>query len=335
MLWEAVDSPLWTYDATLGSSVYFELDTIGNVRRLRGGKATVGGTTLASDLGGYRFTAFGRLNTTDTTTPYPAVGSKRYDQPIRWQGHWFVDAGPGFYDFRARMWSPDLATFLQPDEYGFLTPTGTLWSWPGQNPFKWRDPGGRGPAENLAGWALDNLTQFSPVPGGAANDNATPLAEAETEAEGAGASPLAAGVLAAASLGVFAQQVQGLAHDLFEKNDREANALARAAAAARPAAGGAGEPPDGPECGPRRPRHHIFPQEFRAQFEAAGIDIDDYTIEMSSEGHAGLHGPGEWNGNWDEFLNAGPARSPQEIVDHAAQMLNDYGLQNEPFVPYK
>jgi len=33
--------------------------------------------------------------------------------------------------------------FLQPDEYVFLSHGGTLWSWPGQNPFRFRDPSGR------------------------------------------------------------------------------------------------------------------------------------------------------------------------------------------------
>jgi len=50
---------------------------------------------------------------------------------------------PGLYDSRARVWSADLGAFLQPDEYVFLTRSGTLWSWPGQNPFKYRDPSGR------------------------------------------------------------------------------------------------------------------------------------------------------------------------------------------------
>jgi RHS repeat-associated protein len=152
ILYEGVDQPLWMYDGSVLSSVYFELDTIGNVRRVRGGKALPTSTPLASDLGGYRYTAFGRLNTVDTTTPYPSAGGTRYDQPLRWQSHWFIDAGPGFYDFRARVWSPDLATFLQPDEYGFLSRTGTLWSWPGQNPFRWRDPSGRDASE----WFLRN-----------------------------------------------------------------------------------------------------------------------------------------------------------------------------------
>jgi hypothetical protein len=33
--------------------------------------------------------------------------------------------------------------FLQPDQYAYLSRGGTLWSWPGQNPFRWADPSGR------------------------------------------------------------------------------------------------------------------------------------------------------------------------------------------------
>jgi hypothetical protein len=51
----------------------------------------------------------------------------------------------GLYDFRSRVWSPELGAFLMPDEFGFLTATGTLWSWPGQNPMRWRDPSGQNP----------------------------------------------------------------------------------------------------------------------------------------------------------------------------------------------
>jgi RHS repeat-associated protein len=64
-------------------------------------------------------------------------------QPFRWQGRIYL--GDGLYDFRARIWSTDLGAFLQPDEYAFLSRGGTLWSWPGQNPFRWRDPSGRLP----------------------------------------------------------------------------------------------------------------------------------------------------------------------------------------------
>src|SRR5688572_6192487 len=46
---------------------------------------------------------------------------------------------------RSRVWSPELGSFLEADEFGFLTRTGTLWSWPGQNPLRYRDPSGRFP----------------------------------------------------------------------------------------------------------------------------------------------------------------------------------------------
>jgi RHS repeat-associated protein len=69
-----------------------------------------------------------------------------------WQGKRLI--GTNLYDSRARVWSADLGVFLQPDEYGFLTRTGTLWSWPGQNPFRWRDPSGR--SGELADWFYAN-----------------------------------------------------------------------------------------------------------------------------------------------------------------------------------
>jgi hypothetical protein len=47
------------------------------------------------------------------------------------------------------VWSPELGAFLEADEFGFLTRTGTLWSWPGQNPLRYRDPYGRYGLEDL------------------------------------------------------------------------------------------------------------------------------------------------------------------------------------------
>jgi hypothetical protein len=69
-----------------------------------------------------------------------------------WQGKRVLSAlQPNLYDSRARVWSADLGAFLQPDEYVFLTRTGTLWSWPGQNPFRYADPTGRDPIGRLIG----------------------------------------------------------------------------------------------------------------------------------------------------------------------------------------
>ena len=161
---EASKHPLWLYHCEHEALVWFELDTIGNVRRLRGAQRFFGGAIsspppdslpeppapLPTDLGGYKYTAFGRLLPPDAGTPAPTALGQALSQPIRWQGRWFEEE-TGLYDFRNRVWSPELGAFLSPDEFGYLTGTGSLWSWPGQNPIRWRDPSGRDPyGEGLA-----------------------------------------------------------------------------------------------------------------------------------------------------------------------------------------
>ncbi len=107
------------------------------------------GTALPSDLGGYKYTAFGKLLPADAGTPAPELPDYQtgdavaFEQPLRWQGRWYSELGGGTYDVRARQWSPGLGAFLSADEMGFLTPTGTLWSWPGQGPTMRSDPSGR------------------------------------------------------------------------------------------------------------------------------------------------------------------------------------------------
>jgi RHS repeat-associated protein len=152
ILYDGIDHPLWMYDKAKGITVYFEVDIIGNVRRLRGGHVVAPNTTEPpADLGGYRYTAFGQLYPADEGTPYPSFGGEPYEQLLRWQGRPFINLAGGLYDFRARTWSPELGAFLELDSFGYLTPTGTLWSWPGQNPFRYRDPSGRNPAAALLG----------------------------------------------------------------------------------------------------------------------------------------------------------------------------------------
>jgi RHS repeat-associated protein len=163
-IYDGIDQPLWIIDRNLfnvprgfgvsGASVYFELDTMGNVRRLRGGLRASNRASLPSDLGGYRYTAFGKLRPPTTTTPFPAVAGNTppYRQPLLWQGRWAANAEATLYDFRSRVWSTELGAFLQPDQFQYPGPTGTLWSWAGQNPVRWRDPSGRlDPASLAAG----------------------------------------------------------------------------------------------------------------------------------------------------------------------------------------
>jgi hypothetical protein len=37
------------------------------------------------------------------------------NQPLRFQARPFIDVAGGVYDFRARFWSPETATFLEPE----------------------------------------------------------------------------------------------------------------------------------------------------------------------------------------------------------------------------
>jgi RHS repeat-associated protein len=144
-----VSTPLGKTDGALRAGELgqqSELDVIGNVRRVRGGPQIPGFLQRHTDLGGYKYTAFGKLLPPDAGTPSPAwnpLGTDELEQPLRWQGRPFVDVAGGIYDFRNRWWSPELGAFLSPDELDFVTREGTLWSWPGQNPFRNADPFGQ------------------------------------------------------------------------------------------------------------------------------------------------------------------------------------------------
>ena len=107
--------------------VYTELDCVGNVRHLHS-EATA---DHPGDLGGYSYSAFGK----QLGLGEPGgIGQPGDWQPFRWKGKRLLSLSQNnLDDSRARVWSADLGAFLQPDEYVFLTPSGTLWSWPGQS----------------------------------------------------------------------------------------------------------------------------------------------------------------------------------------------------------
>ena len=90
--------------------------------------------------------------------------------------------------------------------------------------------------------------------------------------------------------------------------------------------------------------HHIFPQQFRAAFEGAGINIDDYTVTLDQTTHLrGVHGgglpnsgmPGGWNRQWAQFLDTNPGASAQEVYQQAGRMMDDFGLSGRPIHPYR
>lgn len=127
-LYDGVDSPLRLMRQQ--HAYYYELDLVGNVRRLR--------DATGADLGGYRYTAFGQLETADAGTPVPSI-----DQALRWKGRWFVNVAGGLYDVRTRWWSPKMGAFLTVDGFMYHDRSSTLWGWRSQNPLRWSDPTGR------------------------------------------------------------------------------------------------------------------------------------------------------------------------------------------------
>jgi RHS repeat-associated protein len=143
-IYDGIDHPLWTIDSF--EAHYYELDIIGNVRRLHLQRTWAPFAPASNpDLGGYAYTAFGRTLREDEpggASPPRAYSGGPLVNPYTWQARSTLGDGT-LYDFRSRIWSTDLGSFLQPDEYAFLSHGGTLWSWPGQNPFRWRDPSGR------------------------------------------------------------------------------------------------------------------------------------------------------------------------------------------------
>jgi RHS repeat-associated protein len=123
-LFDGIDHPLRVTQSATSTTAYYEVDIAGNVRHL----FASGGT----DLGGYRYTAFGKRGE-DTTT---------ITQPLRWKGRWFSSVAGGIYDVRARQWAPEMAVFLAVDEFEFQRETSTLWGWPGTSPLRFEDPSG-------------------------------------------------------------------------------------------------------------------------------------------------------------------------------------------------
>lgn len=93
---------------------------------------------------------------------------------------------------------------------------------------------------------------------------------------------------------------------------------------------------------PRIHRHHIMPQRFRDFFEARGIDIDQFTVELTEGRHLrSIHGrgdaitPGGWNRRWQDFIQDNPNASAREVYQHAGRLMDEFGLRDLPIVPYR
>ena len=78
--YDGVDQPLWI--AQQGALLYYEVDAVGNVRRLHGDASP---STWSGEQGGYSYTAFGKTIAASELGGV-APPSPELTQPFQWQG---------------------------------------------------------------------------------------------------------------------------------------------------------------------------------------------------------------------------------------------------------
>jgi len=79
--------------------------------------------------------------------------------------------------------------------------------------------------------------------------------------------------------------------------------------------------------------HHSLPRQFSRFFSDRGLDIEDYTMEVSAGGHRlgpdALHrGEGEenWNGAWRQWIANNPNATREQVLEQLNTMKTEFGL---------
>ena len=86
--------------------------------------------------------------------------------------------------------------------------------------------------------------------------------------------------------------------------------------------------------------HHIFPQQFAWNyFQPAELPYHDWTITLSRSEHDDIHRHDAhhqgWNQRWETWIENHQYAPPHEIQNFAAQMLQDYGLDDRLIHRYR
>jgi RHS repeat-associated protein len=88
-------------------------------------------------------------------------------------------------------------------------------------------------------------------------------------------------------------------------------------------------------------RHHLFPQrpDLAREFARRGINIHNYTIRIPRSIHEQLHrgGPrgGAWNAAWEDFFNANPSASAEDVFRYAGELFHRFQLGGYTVGPYR
>lgn len=81
-------------------------------------------------------------------------------------------------------------------------------------------------------------------------------------------------------------------------------------------------------------QHHLLPQQFKNQFQKAGLDIEKYKIPLDKADHRlkpdGLHtGSNNWYKQWSNFFGQYPNATKPEILNQLDKMQKAAGLKQE------
>ena len=79
-------------------------------------------------------------------------------------------------------------------------------------------------------------------------------------------------------------------------------------------------------------QHHLLPQQFKNQFQKAGLDIEKYKIPLDKADHRlkpdGLHtGSNNWYKQWSNFFGQYPNATKPEILNQLDKMQKAAGLK--------
>jgi len=95
---------------------------------------------------------------------------------------------------------------------------------------------------------------------------------------------------------------------------------------------------------PSSHRHHIFPQQFRAWFEAklqSLENIDEYVTFLSEGEHSAVHASKKgttlkgWNNEWKEWIDSHQEATPQDIFEQGGRMMDKYHLNENRLGSYE
>ncbi len=79
--------------------------------------------------------------------------------------------------------------------------------------------------------------------------------------------------------------------------------------------------------------HHLLPRQYEDYFSSKGLDIEDYTTEMSKADHRlkpdGVHAQGSegWNQKRGEWIRNNPGASKEQVLQQLAKMKTDFGIK--------